>query len=187
MPNPSGKPARVLDYLGEKRPQRSGAHLVGIELYRAGVFEEQLAVLLLGELALTKAFCSATADLTKTAALFLYQCYSLGNSRSLHHAGRDGSKSGMPPPCNRTVTTQPPLGDGDVSRIIEMAWEDRTAFEAIVVQFGLNESAVVALMRRHLKPSSFRMWRKRMAGRTTKYAALRGAQFLRNCATHTRQ
>nr|WP_315489842.1 TIGR03643 family protein [uncultured Rhodoferax sp.] len=97
----------------------------------------------------------------------------------------------MPPHCNRTVSTQPlqqpPHGDADISRIIEMAWEDRTAFEAIAVQFGLNESGVVALMRRHLRPSSFRMWRKRMAGRTTKHAALRGAQFLRHCATHTRQ
>lgn len=82
---------------------------------------------------------------------------------------------------------QPPHSDADISRIIEMAWEDRTAFEAIAAQFGLNESAVVALMRRHMKPSSFRMWRKRMAGRTTKHAALRGAQFLRHRATHTRQ
>lgn len=82
---------------------------------------------------------------------------------------------------------QLPHSDAEISRIIEMAWEDRTAFEAIAVQFGLNESAVVALMRRHMKPSSFRMWRKRMAGRTTKHAALRGAQFLRHCANHRRQ
>jgi uncharacterized protein (TIGR03643 family) len=63
----------------------------------------------------------------------------------------------------------------DISRIIEMAWEDRTPFEAIEAQFGLNESAVVALMRSDMKPSSFRMWRKRMAGRVTKHAALRPA------------
>lgn len=68
------------------------------------------------------------------------------------------------------------LPAGDVSRIIEMAWEDRTAFEAIERAYGLNESAVVALMRRTLKPSSFRMWRKRMAGRTTKHAALHQAR-----------
>jgi uncharacterized protein (TIGR03643 family) len=74
-----------------------------------------------------------------------------------------------------------------ISRIIEMAWEDRTAFEAIEAQFGLNESAVVALMRRHILPSSFRMWRKRMAGRQTKHAVLRGAVFLRHRASHTRQ
>ena len=77
--------------------------------------------------------------------------------------------------------------EADISRIIEMAWEDRTAFEAIEAQFGLNESAVVALMRRHMKPSSFRMWRKRTAGRVTKHAVLRGAKFLRHRATHTRQ
>lgn len=97
----------------------------------------------------------------------------------------------MPLPCKKSPVGQIPQpsshSDGDISRIIEMAWEDRTAFEAIAAQFGLNESAVVALMRRHMKPSSFRMWRKRMAGRTTKHAALRGAQFLRHCATHTRQ
>lgn len=79
------------------------------------------------------------------------------------------------------------LSESDISRIIEMAWEDRTAFEAIVVQFGLNESAVIDLMRSHMKPSSFRMWRKRMAGRTTKHAALRGATHLRHRASHTRQ
>ena len=79
------------------------------------------------------------------------------------------------------------LSEADISRIVEMAWEDRTAFEAIEVQFGLNESAVIALMRRHMKPSSFRMWRKRMAGRVTKHAALRGAAHLRHRASHTRQ
>ena len=79
------------------------------------------------------------------------------------------------------------LTEADVSRIVEMAWEDRTSFEAIQVQFGLNESAVVALMRQHMKPSSFRMWRKRMAGRVTKHAALRDGQVQRQCASHTRQ
>lgn len=83
--------------------------------------------------------------------------------------------------------TLPPLSESDISRIVEMAWEDRTAFEAIEVQFGLNESAVIDLMRRTMKPSSFRMWRKRMAGRTTKHAALRGATHLRHRASHTRQ
>ena len=65
------------------------------------------------------------------------------------------------------------LTDADISRIVEMAWEDRTTFEAIELQFGLNESAVVALMRAHMKASSFRLWRKRMKGRITKHAALR--------------
>ena len=66
-----------------------------------------------------------------------------------------------------------PLSPADISRVIEMAWEDRTTFEAIEAQFGLNESAVVVLMRAEMKASSFRMWRKRMAGRATKHAALR--------------
>lgn len=79
------------------------------------------------------------------------------------------------------------MTESDISRIIEMAWEDRTSFEAIEAQFGLNESAVIDLMRRHMKPSSFRMWRKRMAGRVTKHAALRGAIHLRHRASHTRQ
>ena len=65
------------------------------------------------------------------------------------------------------------LAAGDVSRIIEMAWEDRTSFEAIERLYALNESRVIALMRRELKPSSFRMWRKRVTGRVTKHAALR--------------
>ena len=66
-----------------------------------------------------------------------------------------------------------PLNISDASRVIEMAWEDRTPFEAIKAQFGLEESAVVDLMRAQLKPSSFRLWRKRMKGRVTKHAALR--------------
>lgn len=97
----------------------------------------------------------------------------------------------MPSPSTKPESVLPlpsPLHtDADISRIIEMAWEDRTAFEAIEAQFGLNESAVVSLMRRHMKPSSFRMWRKRTAGRVTKHAVLRGAKFLRHRATHTRQ
>lgn len=78
------------------------------------------------------------------------------------------------------------LCEASISRVVEMAWEDRTAFEAIEAQFGLNESAVIALMRRHMKSSSFRMWRKRMAGRQTKHAVLRGTSFLRHRATHSR-
>ena len=66
-----------------------------------------------------------------------------------------------------------PPSEVDISRIIEMAWEDRTPFEAIELQFGLNESAVITLMRSQMKASSFRMWRKRMKGRVTKHAALR--------------
>ena len=58
-----------------------------------------------------------------------------------------------------------------VDRIIEMAWEDRTSFEAIQYQFGLSEKDVIALMRKEMKPSSFRMWRKRVSGRKTKHAS----------------
>lgn len=79
------------------------------------------------------------------------------------------------------------LDEGCRSRVVEMAWEDRTAFEAIEAQFGLNESAVIALMRRSLSPSSFRMWRKRVTGRKTKHAQLRDAAFLCHRASHTRQ
>jgi len=59
-------------------------------------------------------------------------------------------------------------------RVIEMAWEDRTPFEAIEHQFGLREKDVIALMRRHLRPSSFRMWRRRVTARSTKHRQRRG-------------
>lgn len=62
----------------------------------------------------------------------------------------------------------------DQDRIVQMAWEDRTPFEAIESQFGLNEAAVIALMRAHLKSSSFRLWRTRVTGRKTKHLARRG-------------
>ena len=70
-------------------------------------------------------------------------------------------------------SSAPELSPADVSRIIEMASEDRSTFEAIEHQFGLNESDVIALMRTDMKASSFRMWRKRMAGRVTKHVARR--------------
>lgn len=63
------------------------------------------------------------------------------------------------------------LNVADVSRVIEMAWEDRTPFEAIEHQFNLDESAVICLMRAELKKGSFKTWRKRMSARTTKHAA----------------
>jgi uncharacterized protein (TIGR03643 family) len=65
------------------------------------------------------------------------------------------------------------LTERDIDRIIEMAWEDRTTFEAIEIQFGLKEKEVIELMRSQMKDSSFRMWRKRTNGRNTKHAALR--------------
>lgn len=63
------------------------------------------------------------------------------------------------------------LQSSTIDRVIEMAWEDRTPFEAIHYQFGLSEKDVIALMRKEMKSSSFRMWRKRVSGRKTKHAA----------------
>lgn len=63
-----------------------------------------------------------------------------------------------------------PLTPQDIDRIIEMAWEDRTPFDAIEVQFGLSEKDVIELMRRQLKPSSWRLWRERVQGRASKHA-----------------
>jgi uncharacterized protein (TIGR03643 family) len=63
----------------------------------------------------------------------------------------------------------PELDSETCDRIIEMAWEDRTPFEAIQVQFNLSEPEVIALMRREMKRSSFKMWRERVSGRSTKH------------------
>ncbi|MGB0166960.1 MAG: TIGR03643 family protein [Luteibaculum sp.] len=65
------------------------------------------------------------------------------------------------------------LSNRDIDRVIEMAWEDRTPFEAIEFQFGLAEEDVISLMRRNLKSSSFRRWRRRVQGRKTKHKQLR--------------
>ena len=67
----------------------------------------------------------------------------------------------------------------DISRIIEMAWEDRTPFEAIELQFDLKENEVREIMRRKMKPSSFKMWRKRVSGRKTKHLLLRSNELNR--------
>ena len=61
----------------------------------------------------------------------------------------------------------------DIDRIIEMAWEDRTPFEAITFQFGLSEQEVIELMRRHLKRPSWKRWRSRVQGRVTKHLSKR--------------
>lgn len=61
----------------------------------------------------------------------------------------------------------------DIDRIIEMAWEDRTPFEAIAFQFGVTEKDVIELMRKHIKRRSFELWRERMKGRSTKHQQLR--------------
>ena len=65
------------------------------------------------------------------------------------------------------------LSDSDISRIIEMAWEDRTPFDAIEAQFNLSHDDVVALMRKNLKKKSFNLWRERVRGRKTKHSELR--------------
>lgn len=61
----------------------------------------------------------------------------------------------------------------ELDRIIEMAWEDRTPFEAITFQFGISEQQTIEIMRSEMKRSSFNMWRKRVQGRATKHAKLR--------------
>ena len=67
-----------------------------------------------------------------------------------------------------------------INRIIEMAWEDRTPFEAIKNQFGFNEEDVIKLMRQNLKASSFKLWRKRVSGKKTKHLSLRGFKVVRH-------
>ena len=65
------------------------------------------------------------------------------------------------------------IQESDLSRIVEMAWEDRTPFEAIEAQFKLSEAQVKALMRKSLKRSSYELWRKRVYGRQNKHRELR--------------
>ena len=67
------------------------------------------------------------------------------------------------------------LSAGDLSRVIEMAWQDQVPFEALQQQFGLSEAAVIALMRAELKRGSFRLWRARVTGRRSKHQSLRCA------------
>ena len=77
-----------------------------------------------------------------------------------------------------------PFNSANLSRIIEMAWEDRTPFEAIEQLYGLNESALIDLMRSQLKAPSFRLWRTRVSGRKTKHLKLRHPDISRGyCAT----
>ena len=72
-------------------------------------------------------------------------------------------------------------------RIIEMAWEDRTTFDAIKFQFGLKEQEVIQLMRLEMKPKSFKLWRKRVQGRKTKHSKLRGFESGRFKCSRQRQ
>ena len=68
----------------------------------------------------------------------------------------------------------------DLNRIIEMGWEDRTAFEAIDAQFGLNQDGVIKIMRANLKRNSFKLWRERTHGQTTKHLKLRSEDVTRH-------
>lgn len=79
------------------------------------------------------------------------------------------------------------LNTEEIDRIIEMAWEDRTPFDAIRHQFTLSEQDVIELMRRELKPSSWRRWRKRVQGRSTKHLALRSFAEGRHKCSRQRQ
>ncbi|MFM7603380.1 MAG: TIGR03643 family protein [Pseudanabaena sp.] len=71
------------------------------------------------------------------------------------------------------------LTDLDIDRIVEMAWEDRTTFDAIHEQFGISEAEVIKIMRKSMKRSSFLMWRERVSGRKTKHAITSEAQRFR--------
>ena len=76
------------------------------------------------------------------------------------------------------------LPEDEQSRLIEMAWEDRTPFEAIETLFALSEPDVIKIMRYQLKPASFRLWRERVSGRSTKHKALRSPDVIRGyCPT----
>jgi uncharacterized protein (TIGR03643 family) len=80
----------------------------------------------------------------------------------------------------------PQLDVEQIDRIIEMAWEDRTPFEAIQQQFDMSESMVIALMRKQMKRSSFEMWRRRVTGRSTKHAELRERDVVRHKSSSQR-
>jgi len=72
----------------------------------------------------------------------------------------------------RSVANVRPMTEQQRNQIIRMAWEDRSTFEDIKEKTGFSEADVIALMRREMKPSSFRMWRKRVSGRRTKHRAV---------------
>jgi uncharacterized protein (TIGR03643 family) len=80
----------------------------------------------------------------------------------------------MPPSKSKDKITE--LSAGDISAVIQMAWEDRTTFETIRERIGVSESDVIKIMRAELKPDSFKLWRQRMKGRVTKHRALRSSE-----------
>ena len=72
------------------------------------------------------------------------------------------------------------LSEADISRIIEMAWEDRTPFDVIYKEFDITQNELERLMRNNLKPSSFKLWKKRVSRRKTKHIAKRSNQINRH-------
>ena len=83
---------------------------------------------------------------------------------------------------------EPRFTEDELSRIIEMAWEDRTPFEAIETLFGINESQVIRLMRKNITLRSFKRWRERVTNRKTKHLTRRPANVLRGyCPTQYKQ
>lgn len=80
------------------------------------------------------------------------------------------------------------MNEEDISRVIEMAWEDRTPFEAIETQFGLSEPDVIKLMRANMKSATFKVWRARVTARNTKHLKIRHPDISRGyCATQYKQ
>ena len=76
----------------------------------------------------------------------------------------------------KSLESSKPLSAGDISAVIQMAWEDRTTFETIYERTGVTEPGVIKIMRAELTASSFKMWRTRMRGRVTKHRELRNAE-----------
>jgi uncharacterized protein (TIGR03643 family) len=74
--------------------------------------------------------------------------------------------------CRQSILSIGRKTDDERDKIIRMAWDDRTTFDEIEKKTGLNEADVIQLMRKEMKPSSFRMWRKRVSGRITKHRKL---------------
>lgn len=97
----------------------------------------------------------------------------LKNKQQNSMAQQGNSKSEATHEKSTQATTDRSLDAAQLSRVIEMAWEDRTPFDAIEHSYGLNESGVIKLMRQQLKPSSFRLWRQRVTSRATKHQAKR--------------
>lgn len=125
----------------------------------------------------------AAADVDTKSALAIMQADMEAALQNKQHASVDVNVnvnlnvSGNGKPIgsvkSRNETGSRVLDEAQVSRVIEVAWEDRTPFAAIEHSYGLNEAAVIRLMRHELKPSSFRSWRQRVTNRATKHQAKR--------------